>query len=179
MTKYDEVMMESALLWAKESYCVKKQVGAILALDSRIIATGYNGTVNGQPNVCEILEQISCPRCNGIGKLDIPRVGYTGRPKPLRQEECSNCYGRGCVERKVTSDFTVHAEQNIISYCAKSGIATEGATIYITLSPCKLCAKLIVQSGIKRVVYLEPYRDLSGVEFLEDCGIEVEKYNEK
>ena len=75
-----------------------------------------------------------------------------------------------------TSDFTVHAEQNIITFCAKNGIPTKGCTMYITTSPCTQCAKLIAASGITRVVFLEQYKDMSGVEFLKNIGIIVSQY---
>lgn len=78
-------------------------------------------------------------------------------------------------EDGTTSDFTLHAEQNLITFCAKHGIPTNGTTIYITHSPCKQCSKLIAQSGIKEVVYAQPYKDPDGIAFLEACGITVRK----
>ena len=139
MNKYDETMLATAKLFSELSYCTKAQVGAVIAKDGRILATGYNGTVSGHDNCCEI-------EIDGVLK---------------------------------TSPFTVHAEQNVISYCAKNGIATDGATMYITLSPCQLCAKLIVQAGIKRVVFLDLYKDTSGLKFLKDCNIEILKWSTK
>lgn len=152
MKKYDEVLIKCAQLWAQESYCVKGQVGAVIADEGRIVATGYNGTVHGKPNVCEI---------------EIPNIKY------------DSLMGELSMEPKTilkTSDYTVHAEQNVISFCAKQGIPIYGLTMYITLSPCAICAKLIVQSGIKRVVYLNEYKNTNGIDFLKDCGIEVEQY---
>lgn len=139
MNKYDETMLATAKLFGELSYCVKAKVGAVIAKDGRILATGYNGTVSGHDNCCEI-------EIDGVLK---------------------------------TSPFTVHAEQNVISYCAKNGISTDGATMYITLSPCQLCAKLIVQAGIKRVVFLDLYKDTSGLKFLKDCNIEILKWSTK
>ena len=139
MNKYDTTMLATAKLFGELSYCVKAKVGAVIARDGRILATGYNGTVSGHDNCCEI-------EIDGVLK---------------------------------TSPFTVHAEQNVISYCAKNGIATNGATMYITLSPCQLCAKLIVQAGIKRVVFLDLYKDTSGLKFLKDCNIEILKWSTK
>lgn len=137
MNKYDETMLATAKLFGELSYCVKAKVGAVIARDGRILATGYNGTVSGHDNCCEI-------EIDGVLK---------------------------------TSPFTVHAEQNVISYCAKNGISTDDATMYITLSPCQLCAKLIVQAGIKRVVFLDLYKDTSGLKFLKDCNIEILKWS--
>ena len=74
-----------------------------------------------------------------------------------------------------TSPFVVHAEQNLLAFCAKEGIKTNGLTMYTTLSPCTNCAKYIVQAGIVRVVYLNRYKDDSGIDFLRKCGIEVEE----
>jgi len=75
-----------------------------------------------------------------------------------------------------TNDFTLHAEQNAITNAAKLGISLEGTTMYITHSPCKNCAKLIAQSGIKRVVYNDEYKDFSGIEFLTGLGISVVRH---
>lgn len=69
---------------------------------------------------------------------------------------------------------TVHAEQNIIAFCAKHGLSTNGATLYVTLSPCKECAKIILQAGIKEVLYYESYRDHSGIETLRSHGVKVD-----
>lgn len=74
-----------------------------------------------------------------------------------------------------TSEFTLHAEQNLITYCAKNGIPTNGTTLYLTHSPCKQCSKLIAQSGIKEVVYSNVYRDTDGLDFLTTCNILTRK----
>lgn len=78
-----------------------------------------------------------------------------------------------------TSEFTVHAEQNIITYCAKNGIPTDGTTMYVTMSPCKQCAKLIAQAGITKLIYRDDYKDMSGIEFLKKVNIKVKKYNKR
>lgn len=132
MNKYDTAMMTTAYTFAEQSYCKRRKIGAVLARDGRILATGYNGTISGTSNICE-------------------------------------------CEDGTTSDFTLHAEQNLITFCAKHGIPTNGTTIYITHSPCKQCSKLIAQSGIKEVVYAQPYKDPDGIAFLESCGIPVRK----
>lgn len=159
INKYDETMLATAKLFGELSYCTKAKVGAVIAKEGRILATGYNGTISGQSNECEFMK--ICDNCHGRGKF-------------LESGKCSKCNGKGI--RLYTSPFTVHAEQNVISYCAKNGIATDGATMYITLSPCSLCAKLIAQSGIKRVVYLDNYKDTSGIDFLQQCGVQVCQY---
>lgn len=134
MTKYDSAMLQTAYTFAKQSYCKRKQVGAVLAKEGRILNIGYNGTISGMSNTCE-------------------------------------------CEDGSTSEFTLHAEQNVITHCARKGIPTEGATLYITHSPCKTCAKLIAQSGIKEVVYSEFYKDPEGIHFLESCNIPTRKVN--
>lgn len=120
---------------AKESYCKRLQVGAVIVKDGNIISFGYNGTPSGMPNKCE--------------------------------------------ENDVTFSYVLHAESNAITKACKSPISTEGATMYITHSCCLECAKLIIQSGIKKVYYSENYRDKAGINLLRNCGIEVSHYKLK
>ncbi len=131
MKKFDQRYLEMAEIWAKNSYCKRRQVGALLVKDNMIISDGYNGTPSGFENVCE--------------------------------------------ENGVTKPYVLHAEANAISKVAKSGNNSLGATLYVTASPCIECAKLIIQSGIKRVVYKDEYRLTDGVDLLTRAGIEVEK----
>ncbi len=132
MSKFDRSYIEMASIWAKNSYCKRRQVGALLVKDNMIISDGYNGTPSGFENVCE---------------------DETGATKP----------------------YVLHAEANAISKVAKSGNSSDGATLYITASPCMECAKLIVQAGIRRVVYRDEYRLTDGVDLLRRAGISVEK----
>ena len=118
-----------AQIWAKNSYCKRRQVGALLVKDRMIISDGYNGTPSGFENVCE-------------------------------------------DELGVTKPYVLHAEANAISKVAKSGNSSEGATLYVTASPCMECAKLIIQAGIRRVVYLDEYRLTDGVDLLRRAGVE-------
>ena len=124
-----------AAVWAKNSYCTRRQVGAILVKDRMIISDGYNGTPSGFENVCE-------------------------------------------DENGVTKPYVLHAEANAITKVARSGNSSEGATLYITDSPCMECAKLIIQSGITRVVYRNEYRIMDGVSLLRRAGIRVDKFEE-
>ena len=130
--KFDRSYLEMAAVWAKNSYCARRQVGAILVKDRMIISDGYNGTPSGFENVCE-------------------------------------------DESGVTKPYVLHAEANAITKVAKSGNSSEGATLYITDSPCLECAKLIIQSGIARVVYSREYRIADGADLLRRAGIRVEK----
>lgn len=128
--KFDERYLRMARVWAENSYCQRRQVGALVVKDGMIISDGYNGTPSGFENVCE-------------------------------------------DENGVTKPYVLHAEANAITKLARSGNNSDGATIYITASPCMECAKLIIQSGFKRVVYGEKYRLMDGIELLERAGIEV------
>ena len=132
MEKFDERYLEMAGLWARNSYCQRRQVGALIVKDKMIISDGYNGTPSGFENICE-------------------------------------------DENGVTKPYVLHAEANAITKVAKSGNSSQGATLYVTASPCLECAKLIIQSGIKRVVYNDEYRLTDGVDLLRRAGIEVEK----
>ena len=131
MNKFDDKYLRMAAIWAQNSYCKRRQVGALIVKDRMIISDGYNGTPSGFENVCE-------------------------------------------DESGVTKPYVLHAEANAITKVAKSGNSSEGATLYITASPCIECAKLIIQSGIKRVVYSDEYRLTDGVDLLRRAGIEVE-----
>ena len=136
MQKFDKRYLEMAAVWAKNSYCKRRQVGALIVKDKMIISDGYNGTPSGFENNCE--------------------DETTGATKP----------------------YVLHAEANAISKVAKSGNSSEGATLYVTASPCLECSKLIIQSGIKRVVYREQYRLDDGIQLLKRAGVEVEQVDE-
>ncbi len=122
--------LRMARIWAENSYCIRRQVGALIVKDKMIISDGYNGTPSGFENVCE--------DANGL-----------------------------------TKPYVLHAEANAITKIARSGNNSDGATLYVTASPCIECAKLIIQAGIKRVVYGETYRLTDGIELLRRAGIEV------
>ena len=132
MDKFDARYIEMADIWARNSYCKRRQVGALLVKDKMIISDGYNGTPSGFENVCE-------------------------------------------DENGVTKPYVLHAEANAISKVAQSGNSSKGATLFVTASPCIECAKLIIQSGIRRVVYRDEYRLTDGIDLLRRAGIEVEK----
>lgn len=116
-------------IWAENSYCRRRKVGAIIVKDQMIISDGYNGTPAGFENVCE-------------------------------------------DETGVTKPYVLHAEANAITKVARSNNSSDGATLYVTASPCVECAKLIIQSGIKRVVFHELYRMTDGVDLLTRAGVE-------
>lgn len=121
----------------------------------------------------EVAKRSSCRRAK-VGSIvvkdtQIISEGYNGTPMGWPTNECEDCDGK-------TKDVVLHSEANAITKLAKSGQSGEGATIYCTKSPCIDCSKLIVQSGIKKVVYKEEYRDVSGLEFLRKCNVEVIKW---
>ena len=128
--KLDARYLRMARIWAENSYCKRRQVGALVVKDQMIISDGYNGTPSGFENICE-------------------------------------------DDNNVTKPYVLHAEANALTKLARSNSNSDGATIYITASPCIECAKLIIQAGIKRVVYGEKYRLTDGIDLLERAGIEV------
>ncbi|HUM44935.1 MAG TPA: dCMP deaminase family protein, partial [Fervidobacterium sp.] len=126
----DKRYIRMAFIWAENSYCKRRQVGAILVKDKMIISDGYNGTPAGFENVCE-------------------------------------------DENNITKPYVLHAEANAITKVARSNNSSEGATLYVTSAPCIECAKLIIQAGIKRVVYADSYRVSDGIDLLKRANIEV------
>lgn len=134
LKKLDERYLRMALIWAENSYCQRRKVGALVVKDKMIISDGFNGTPSGFENICE-------------------------------------------DENQVTRPYVLHAEANAITKLARSHNNSDEATLYVTASPCIECAKLIIQSGIKRVVYGEKYRLDDGIQLLERAEIEVEFLN--
>ena len=125
----DSKYLRMARIWAENSYCKRRQVGALVVKDHMIISDGYNGTPSGFDNVCE--------------------------------------------ENNISFPYVLHAEANAITKLARSSNNSDGATLYVTAAPCIECAKLIIQSGIKRVVYAETYRLDDGLKLLKRAKIET------
>ena len=125
----DSKYLRMARIWAENSYCKRRQVGALVVKDHMIISDGYNGTPSGFDNVCE--------------------------------------------ENNISFPYVLHAEANAITKLARSSHNSDGATLYVTAAPCIECAKLIIQSGIKRVVYAETYRLDDGLKLLKRANIET------
>jgi dCMP deaminase len=126
----DKRYIRMASIWAENSYCTRRKVGALIVKDKMIISDGYNGTPSGFENICE-------------------------------------------DENNVTKPYVLHAEANAITKIARSSNSSDGATLYVTATPCIECAKLIIQAGIKRVAFSEHYRLEDGLELLKRAGIEV------
>jgi dCMP deaminase len=128
--QFDKRYLEMAQIWAKNSYCTRRQVGALIVKGRMIISDGYNGTPSGFENICE-------------------------------------------DENGTTKPYVLHAEANAITKVAKSNNSSENATLYVTTSPCLECSKLIIQSGIKRIVFCEKYHNEDGLQLLERANIEM------
>ncbi|WP_297097661.1 dCMP deaminase family protein [uncultured Draconibacterium sp.] len=128
----DQRYLKMADVWSQNSYCKRRQVGALIVKDKMIISDGYNGTPAGFENICE-------------------------------------------DEDNITKPYVLHAEANAITKVAKSGNSSDGATLYVTSSPCLECSKLIIQAGIKRVVFTESYRLEDGINLLKRADIEVKQ----
>lgn len=145
--QFDDIFMELAVNLAKRSHCIKRQVGAVLAKDTRIISIGYNGPPAGTHNCDEEWPETGCPR-----------------------------------DSKGSCSLALHAEQNAIIYATKNGADIEGATLYVTLSPCLPCARIIYSVGIKKVIFLNSYAEYKGyanedgLDFLSKFGVGVEKF---
>ena len=129
-TKLDLRYLRMARIWAENSYCQRRKVGALVVKDKMIISDGYNGTPSGFENVCEDADNVTKP-------------------------------------------YLLHAEANAITKLARSNNNSDGSTLYITDSPCIECAKLIIQAGIKRVVFAQKYRLVDGLELLQRANIEL------
>ncbi|MCC8112584.1 MAG: dCMP deaminase family protein [Bacteroidales bacterium] len=125
----DKRYLRMTSIWAENSYCERRKVGALIVKDKMIISDGYNGTPAGFENICE-------------------------------------------DENGVTKPYVLHAEANAITKVARSNNSSEGATLYVTASPCMECAKLIIQAGIRRVVFNELYRITFGIDLLQRAGVE-------
>ena len=164
MCKRDYQYMRIAKLWSENSHAVRHKVGAILVKDNMIISDGYNGTPSGFDNCCETIECLSTWR-HGCVKTSGPIEESMSFDRCV---ECEHC-------KLTTKPEVLHAEANAITKVAKSTQSSEGSTLYVTMSPCIECAKLVIQAGIKKVYYDEIYRNTDGLDLLKKTGIELEQ----
>lgn len=153
----DKRYLRIAKIWSENSYAIRRKVGAIIVKDNMIISDGYNGTPSGFENVCEEIKGMHILSGSDEDKRQT-LIDYKNRGFDL-----------------VTKSCVLHAEANAISKLAKSNNNALGATLYVTDEPCLECSKLIIQSGIRRVVYNREYRIHDGIELLRKAGIEVEQ----
>lgn len=147
----EEMFSQICSVVAQRSTCLRSQVGALIVRDGRIISMGYNGPVSGMP---------ACSKPDSSQQVLI--IAEVLEPTGTA------CMGPGCTR-------SLHAETNAIAFAARAGVSVEGCTMYCSMSPCINCAKVIVNSGIKELKYLEEYRDTSGLELLRKAGITVEQ----
>jgi len=164
--KFVQAHMEVAKVYAKLSSAKRLQVGCVIVKDNTIIGIGYNGMPSGWDNECEIIDYVDE---NGQDYDEMIAKGYTfGAVSDVA----------GYV-RRVTKPEVLHAETNAIAKVARSTNSTENAEMFVTCSPCIECAKLIHQSGIRRVFYGYTYRNDDGLKFLEKCNIETIQIKEE
>ena len=168
--KFVKAYMDTAKRFAKLSPALRLHVGAIVVKDDRIISIGYNGMPVGWDNECEYKDYMSGDAGGWLDPDEIegrwPFVEYDPEVQSNRRY------------RLVTKDEVLHAESNAIAKLAKSNDSGLGADLFVTHSPCIHCAKLIHQSGIRRVYYGENYRDDAGIQFLEKSGVKVNHIGE-
>lgn len=150
----DTTLMAIATIWEDRSTCSRNHVGTVIALEGRHIGSGYNGAPAGMPHCVH----------TGSGKA-FPKLTPLTPPGIALQ---TTGYDRGCKE-------AIHAEANALAYCARHGVAVQGATAYVTLSPCYACAQLIIAAGLVRVVFNRSYRDPAGIDLLRNAGLTVDK----
>jgi dCMP deaminase len=144
---WEEYFMEITRLVAKRSTCLRRQVGAVLVMDKRILATGYNGAPSGLAH------------CLEVGCLREEKQVPSGE----RHELC-----RG-----------LHAEQNVIIQAAFHGIRIQGSTLYCTNLPCAICTKMLINAGIKEIIYEGGYQDALSRQMLLEAGIPARQFRLK
>lgn len=147
-SELDDVYMGTAILHSRLSKAKRAQVGAVLVTNHGVTLTGFNGTPSGLPNECEEVITPSLPYLQGDGPI-------------LR-----------------TKPEVIHAELNCIMKAAREGVSCIGATVYVTLSPCVQCSAMLIQAGVKRVVYHQLYRDVSGINLLQQANVLVQSYDQ-
>jgi len=143
---WDNYFIEIAKIVKSRADCLRRQVGAVIVKDFRIVSTGYNGTPIGIKNCTEG----GCERCF---------LRHQGKLESGEKEESCIC---------------IHAEQNAIIQAAYLGVSTKGSTMYITSNPCSTCAKMIINAGIIRVVCFDNHHDKQGLKLLKKAKIELD-----
>lgn len=169
-SKLKTAFMKTAKIFAELSHARRLHVGAIIVKNDRIISIGYNGMPAGWDNNCEDRDYMSIDAGGWLNPDEIesqwPLAEYD------RDSEIVRRY------KLVTKPEVLHAESNAIAKLAKSNDSGDGATLFVTHSPCLECAKLIYQSGITNVVFGEQYRDNTGIDFLKKSGVDVQQHEE-
>ena len=149
--KYIDAHMKTAEVYAELSSARRLHVGCVVVKDNTIIGIGYNGMPSGWDNDCEYRNYRDLDE--NYQFLDEDGTTYSLRTRPE----------------------VLHAETNAIAKIARSTNSSEGSTLFVTHAPCLDCSKIIHQAGINSVYYRNSYRDTQGIDFLKECGINVEK----
>jgi dCMP deaminase len=155
----DRMLMEIAGIMAQRSTCSRSSVGALLAIQGRILTTGYNGTPAGMPH-CD--HTCIC-------------ADHADQWKRVKGRETLVAHLDACPVGLPCTQ-AVHAEANAVAYAARHGVSVEGCDAFVTMSPCGPCAQLLINAGVVRVVYDRAYRDLSSILLLDAAGVDVVKY---
>jgi dCMP deaminase len=165
MKNKHKLFTDMAVLVAEQSTCCRLQVGAVLVKEGRVISIGFNGVPSGQKHCEDYFKEIYASQFAGK---------YSKYEDFIKTKDFYDIHGA------FSNDNELHAEQNAILFAAKNGIATQGADLYITLSPCINCAKIIITAGIKKVLFKELYdRSTEGVAFLNKNGVECRQLTEE
>ncbi len=166
--KYIDYYMDVAERTGKLSHAIRRQVGAVIVKDNRILSYGYNGMPTGWDNECEYKEYMNAAKAGFMSPDDIA--------EKFPYQEFDPGVGAQRRYRLVTKDEVLHAESNAIAKVSGSTESSEDATLFVTTAPCIHCAKMIFQSGIKNVFYRDSYRDTAGIDFLTKGGVSVTQY---
>ena len=173
--KYIDYYMDVAERTGKLSHAIRRQVGAVIVKDNRILSYGYNGMPTGWDNECEYKDYMSMDAGGWLDPEEIQeRWPFT--EEQTRFTEAGEPWTYTARYKLVTKDEVLHAESNAIAKVSGSTESSEDATMFCTTAPCIHCAKMIFQSGIKQVYYRDTYRDSNGIDFLEKSGVNVTKY---
>ena len=177
----DKRYLRMARIWSENSYAIRRQVGCLIVKDRMIISDGYNGTPSGFENICEDIVGCKIGGDNWNEFKQCARIMFSELSQPMYKTVTKRCCDWGNEKEMCpnailkTKPYVLHAEANAISKLAKGTNHADGATLYVTDAPCLECSKMIIQCGIRRVVYSREYHTNAGKELLKRAGIIVEQ----
>ena len=177
----DKRYLRMARIWSENSYAIRRQVGCLIVKDRMIISDGYNGTPSGFENICEDIVGCKIGGDNWNEFKQCARIIFSELSQPMYKTVTKRCCDWGNEKERCpnailkTKPYVLHAEANAISKLAKSLNNSEGATLYVTDEPCLECSKMIIQAGIKRVVFWRDYHSHDGVQLLLRAGIKIDQ----
>lgn len=168
----DEILMDTAWLWSQRGTCSRAYVGCVISREGRSLSNGYNGAPAGMEHCnhecncrsvrCIYHGEPGCPCELTPGENPCPVLNSDHLPECPSQQPCT---------------LAVHAEANALAFAARFGVVTEGAELHTTRVPCRNCAMLIINAGIRRVVWSETHRDMSGLQLLNRVGVDVWRHS--